>query len=173
MKILRLVPVLIGVAILLLGFYLVSTNGYIGGTYLPSLIGIQPCKSNSSSSLPNGTGCTGFSPYGGYGVGTVVCIFGLGLLATSVRRLMVSPATGAATLTPEAITALTQAQARLRAVSGTVAPGTRPGTVYCSNCGAANPAEAKFCHQCASTMPGANPPAKPPVPPTVPPRAGS
>ena len=169
MKILRLIPVVVGVAILLLGVYLVSSHGYLDGTYLPSLIGIQPCNSAPSSSLPNGTGCTGFSPYGGYGVGTIVCIFGLGLIGSSLRRAVVAPSAGAATLSPEVLAALTQAQGRMQAVPGSSAPGPKQGTVYCSKCGAANPAEAKFCHQCASSMPGTVPTMQPAMPPAVPP----
>ncbi|MGA7862168.1 MAG: zinc-ribbon domain-containing protein [Thermoplasmata archaeon] len=173
MKILHLIPMLVGVAILLLGVYLVSSHGYLGGTYLPSLIGIQPCNSDSSSSLPNGTGCTGFSPYGGYGVGTIVCIFGLGLIGSSLRRAVVTPSASSATVPPEVLAALTQAQSRMQAAPGASAPGPKPGTVYCSKCGAANPAEAKFCHQCASSMPGTALPGQPPMPPTRPPGAGT
>ena len=170
MKILQLIPIIIGVAVLLLGIYLVSTNGYLDGKYLPSLIGIQPC---TSSPLPNVTGCTGFSSYGGYGVGTIVCIFGLSLIGGSVRRIFASPTSGGANVTPEAVAAIIQAQNRPPAASGVGMPGPKPGTIYCHNCGSPNPTEAKFCHQCASAMPGASPPAAPPSPPSVPPGAGS
>lgn len=159
MRLLRLIPVIIGVVILLFGLYLVSTQGYLGGTYLPGLIGIPACNSDSSSGAPsNGTGCTGFGLYGGYGVGTIVCLFGLGILASSIRRAVYSPGPSGSPMTPEMATALAQAQSRVQAPPSLLAPGPRAGTVYCSKCGAANPAEARFCHQCASVMPGMSSP---------------
>jgi zinc-ribbon domain len=173
MKFLRLIPVIIGVAILLFGIYLVSTNGYLDGRYLPSLIGIQPCNSGSSSSVPNGTGCTGFTPYGGLGVGTIVCLFGLGLIASSIRRAVASPSASGAAVSPEIVAALAQAQSRIPSAGGVAAPGAKPGTVYCSNCGAANPAQAKFCHQCASKMPAGTLSVSSASPPTSPPGAGT
>jgi hypothetical protein len=170
MKILRLIPVLVGVAILLFGIYLVSTGGYVGSTYLPSLIGIQPCNSNSlEGPSPNGSDCTGFSTFGAFGVGTIVCIFGLGIIASTVRRAMATSSSGSSTLPPNVAAAWAQAQVRMPPVSGTSAPGPKPGTIYCSKCGAANPAEAKFCHQCASPMPRAPTTGPPPSQPTGPP----
>jgi len=152
MKVARLIPLFVGLAVLLLGIYLVSTNGYVGGWYLPSLVGIQPCSSGSSSGTStNVTQCGGIGLYGGYGVGTIVCLFGLGLLASSVRRAASSPGAGTGGSTavpPEILAALAQAQSRTH-----TAPGMKPNTVYCSKCGAANLPEAKFCHQCASAMP--------------------
>jgi hypothetical protein len=172
MKILRLIPVVIGVAILLFGIYLVSTNGYFDGRYLPSLIGIQPCSSGSSNSAPNGTGCSGFTLYGGLGVGTIVCIFGLGLIASSIRRAVATPSTSGVAVPPEMLAAFAQAQSRPQVGSGAVVPGVKPGTVYCSKCGAANPWDAKFCHQCASPMPAKTPPVSRSGPPDAPPGAG-
>lgn len=162
MRWLRLLPILIGVAILLFGIYLVSTNGYIGSTYLPGIIGIHPCSSNSTSSAPS-SGCA-FS-YLGYGVGTIVCLFGLGILANGARRFASGSGSGSASVSPEVLAAIAQGQSRATSVSPGAAPGARPGTVYCSRCGAANPAQAKFCHQCAATIgagPSPPPPANPP-----------
>jgi ribosomal protein L40E len=159
MRAARLIPALVGLMILLFGVYLVSTHGYVGGTYLPSVIGIQPCGSGSS---PNATPCTGIGSYGGFGVGTIVCLFGIGLLASSLRGAMATSASGMGAsrgIPPEMLAAIAQAQAR-----PPVAPGAIPNTVYCSKCGAANPSEAKFCHQCATGMQGAAPAAPPPNP---------
>ena len=151
----RLVPIFIGIAIFLFGIYLVSTNGYVGSTYLPSIIGIHPCSTNSTGSFPSGA-CS-FS-YLGYGVGTIVCIFGLGLIASSARRYATSAGSGSNAMSPEMVAAIAQAQSRLATASAPAAPGAKPGTVYCSNCGAANPSQAKFCHQCATAIGGAAPP---------------
>lgn len=172
MRFSHLIPILIGVAILLFGIYLVSTNGYLDGKYLPSFIGIQPCSTGSPSSPLNGSGCTGFGAFEGFGVGTIVCISGLGIIGGSLRRGFSSPAAGSTALTPEALSALVQGQSRSQAAPMAIAPGPRLGTVYCSTCGAANPSEAKFCHQCATAMPGAAPPAQSAAPPSVPPGAG-
>lgn len=162
MKILRLIPVFLGVAVLLFGIYLVSTNGYVAGTYLPSLIGMKPCTPTSQGSNFTPNSCA-FNPYGAYGVGTIVCIFGLGLIATSARRVFASSGSTATSVSPEVLAALAQANARTPTTLPPVAPGARPGTVYCSNCGAANPTGAKFCHQCASPV-VASPPLFPPTP---------
>ncbi len=167
MRWIRLLPILIGVAILLFGIYLVSTNGYLGSTYLPGIIGIHPCSSNSTSPVPSG-GCA--YSYLGYGVGTIVCIFGLGILASGARRFASGSGTGAASVSPDVLAAIAQAQSRATAAGTGAAPGARPGTVYCSKCGAANPAQAKFCHQCASVIsvaPSSPPPATPPSGPNT------
>ncbi|MCI4351735.1 MAG: hypothetical protein L3K15_09535, partial [Thermoplasmata archaeon] len=92
MKLIRLLPMLFGAAILLFGIYLVSTNGSVAGYYLPQLLGLPACNSNTNSTGFPTPGC-GFSPFG-LGIGTVVVIFGLGVLATSVRAAMSSAAMG-------------------------------------------------------------------------------
>lgn len=167
MKISTVLPLLVGVAILALGLYLVSSHGYLGGTYLPGLIGIQPCNSPAAV---NGTGCTGFALYGGFGPGTIVAIFGLGLITSSLRRALSSAGSGTTPLPPELTAVLASAQSRMASMAPPGSPGARPGTVYCSRCGAANPSEAKFCHQCAAQISGGPPNSSPVLPPSDPPR---
>lgn len=169
MKLARLIPLLVGVGVLVFGIYLVSSHGYLGGTYLPGLIGIQPCNTSTNSSsgfTPGGSGCTGFALYGGYGIGTIVCLFGLGLIGNSLRGAMAMSMAGSSSphLPPELSAALTSMQSRMP--PGFPPPGAQPGTVYCSRCGAANPVGAKFCHQCAGPIssPGAAPPPGPTPP---------
>lgn len=160
MKILRLIPILFGIAIILVGIYLVGSQGNIAGYNLPKLLGIPECSSANNGTNP----CGGFGPFGGFSVGTFVVIFGLGILAAGFRGAMASAAMGgsgggmsAGGVPPELVASMAQAHARLLAASPGAAAGTGPGpspnTVYCSKCGRANSADAKFCQQCGAAMP--------------------
>lgn len=178
MKLHRIIPMVLGVAVLLFGIYLVSTHGSVAGVYLPGLLGLPECSSNSggnsnTSPLGGSPGCSSFTPYS-FGVGTVVAIFGLGLLASSFRSAISSAGAGSggmSGLPPEMAATLEMARSRMASMPMTMptamppsgAPGIRPNTVYCSKCGQANLGDAKFCHQCGSAMPVA------PPPPTTPP----
>jgi len=157
MNLRHIIPVLFGIAILLFGIYLVSTHGSVAGVYLPGLIGLPACGANSTS-------CTGFSPYGAVGVGTIVAIFGLGILAASVRNAVFtssSPTGGMSALPPELASTLELARTRMQSMPTSMSMGVRPNTVYCSRCGQANVADAKFCHQCGAAMPVAPAPPSP------------
>ncbi|MCI4353468.1 MAG: zinc ribbon domain-containing protein [Thermoplasmata archaeon] len=165
MKLQRMVPMVLGVVILLFGIYLVSTGGSVAGVYLPHLLGLPACNSGSngnSTGFPSPGGC-GFSPLG-LGIGTIVVIFGLGLLASAFRGAMMSSSMGSGgmpALPPEMAATLELARSRMASmpaymppsIPAPMAPGVRPNTVYCSSCGQANLADAKFCHQCGTPMP--------------------
>lgn len=151
----QFVPLVFGIGVLLLGVLLVHTNGYLGSTYLPSLVGIQPCPAASTNSTP----CTSLlGGFGGYGVGTIVCLFGLGLLTTGLRSMM-ARSSSVGSLPPSAIAALGGMPGALPVA------GAAPGIVYCSKCATPNPSSAKFCHQCAAPMAPLPPPAPPPTVP--------
>ena len=164
MKLHRLVPMVLGVAILLFGIYLVSTHGSVAGVYLPGLLGLPACNSSpGNNSTPFGGGCSSFTPYG-FGVGTIVAIFGLGLLASSFRSAVSTAGMGTGGmpgLPPEMAATLELARSRMQSmptsmpasIPPVMAPGVRPNTVYCSKCGQANLVDAKFCHRCGSSMP--------------------
>jgi hypothetical protein len=164
----------IGIAILAFGVYLVSSHGYLGGTYIPGLVGL-PSGSGTNSTTP------GFPGVAGYSVGTIIAISGLGMIMNSLRSASMQPSgipgltgmsetrgvTGApGSMPPEMIAVLAAMQAQRTAgqVSPTTpgpAPGPAPGVVYCSKCGRSNVQDAKFCHECGATMP-VTPPAAPP-----------
>jgi zinc-ribbon domain len=148
----RLESLVIGGIILGFGILLVSTNGVIAGVNLPGLIGYPSCTGGSTA---NGTSpqCYGFA---GFGVGTVVCIFGLGIIGNGLR----SSATpkgfgrGASSMPPEVEASLAQARQSLAAMAATAGP---PGSRYCPECGKPNAADAKFCQGCGRTMPPPQP----------------
>ncbi|MCI4346268.1 MAG: hypothetical protein L3K07_05895 [Thermoplasmata archaeon] len=149
-----LLPLVFGSAIVLFGVVLVSTGGYIGGTYLPGLAGFPNCSSDhSSSNNSTPSSCTGFAGYGGFGVGTFVVIFGLGILGTAARMALYSPSptVPAAMLPPGFFPPM-----GVQGMAGMAAPGNAPlaGNVrYCPECGRVNAFDASFCQQCGSPMP--------------------
>jgi hypothetical protein len=161
----RLASIILGVVILAFGILLVSTNGVVAGVNLPGLIGYPSCTSGSSANSTSPQ-CFGFA---GFGVGTVVCIFGLGLVASGLRTSSASQGVGrgAGSLPPELAAALTQAQQNRTAAAAT-APS--PGSRFCPECGRANAPDAKFCQGCGRPMPPPPPPvSSPPAGSTVPP----
>ena len=161
----RLESLIVGVLILGFGILLVSTNGVVAGVNLPGLIGYPSC---SGSSTGNSTSpqCFGFA---GFGVGTVVCIFGLGLIGNGLRSSPSARASGRQSggLPPELVASLAQAQQNMATMSAASAP---PGSRFCPECGRANAADAKFCQGCGRTMPPRpSPPGSPSTPPPPPP----
>ena len=151
----RLLPILFGALILLLGLYLVSSHGSIAGVNLPGLLGLPQCDTSS-----NATPCAGLPLYGGAGVGTVVAIFGLGLLATGFRTTMASAAmgtSGPSGIPPEILASLQTAQARMQ-VMPPMAPATGamgipdPSYKYCSKCGTRTETASRFCKSCGAAI---------------------
>jgi len=150
----RYEALLIGIIVLGFGIFLVSSHGYVGSTYLPGLIGLPASTSEENASF--------FPGVGGYSVGTIVAISGLGLLASGIRspsRASARPTSGSSGVMPPAMAAALQP-----AMAGTpiplVAPGGRapgpgpqPGIIYCAKCGRGNPADARFCQQCGAPAP--------------------
>jgi len=145
----------IGVVLLAFGIYLVSSNGYVGHTYLPGLIGLpKPGSSNSSSP---------FTMFGGYGPGTIVSIAGLGMIGAGLRspsrNSMGMGAPGMAPgmmapgmISPQMLAAMMQAQQAGPAavpVPGAVPPAPKP---RCASCGSENSTEAVFCQKCGKSM---------------------
>jgi len=135
----RFVPLLIGIAVVLFGLYLVSSHGTLGGVYLPSLIGFPNCNTN-----PNASQCAAFT-YAGYGVGTIVVLFGLGLTMRSVRYAT-APSQASLSAGPTGTTPAAPS------ISATNSAGTGP-IRYCSRCGRANAEDASFCQRCGAKMP--------------------
>lgn len=155
----RYESLVLGVAVLAFGIYLVSSHGYLGGTYLPGLIGL-PAPDSSG-------GNTTFVPgIGGYSVGTVVALSGLSLLANGLRSPGSSgprlTATSSANMPPELLAAIRQSTANKSGVDGvapTAGPGSgiREGIAYCPKCGSANRQDARFCPQCGAPAPTSSP----------------
>lgn len=166
----RLESLVIGGVVLVFGIVLVSTNGVIAGVNLPGVIGLPSCSSSgsSNSSAPSPT-CYGLA---GFGVGTVVCIFGLGMIANGLRApasRRSAGAGGSGSVPPELQATLARAQFTMAAAASrnaTAGGSSTPGVRYCPECGHANGADAKFCQGCGRTMP---PPSTPPTPSQVPP----
>ena len=168
----RVESLIIGIVILGLGIYLVSTNGNIAGVNLPKLIGLPTCNTGANST------CSGSSEFGNFGVGTVVAIFGLGMIGNGLR----SPSTTRSPFRrdlwggpPAPVTGVPQQSTAVPAFPATPAeaPGRQAGVRYCSACGGANLAVAKFCQHCAEPMPPQMPPKDAaPAPPPPPPPAG-
>jgi len=166
----RLESLIVGVVILGFGILLVSTNGNLGGVNLPGLIGLPTCSSGVNST------CSGVTGFGGYSVGTVVAIFGLGLVANGLRAPSAPRglgSSGSPTLPPEMAASLHAAQQQMMAsaqamqvMMGTKAPS---GIRYCSSCGTANQSVSQFCHRCGKPLPhnepssGSPPSATPPT----------
>ena len=161
MKLVRLLPLILGVIILIFGIYLVSSHGTVFGVYLPGLIGLPNCSPGS-----NNTSC-GFSPVGTWSVGTIVAITGIGFIMAGLRSVMSSASMSGGSMTsmpPEMAASMEMARTRMATMtqppSPSVAPAPvppgpaiRPDTKYCSKCGKANAIEARFCQACGSTMP--------------------
>jgi hypothetical protein len=159
----RLESFLIGVAILGFGVFLVASHGTVAGVNLLGLIGLN-CGSAVNTTNPD---CFALS---GLGVGTVVAIFGLGMIANGLR----APSTprmpglaglrggsdegamyGGAALPPQMMEMMRQAALAHRTVVAGVPMGSgpAPGLRYCSRCGRGNFQDAQFCQQCGSPMP--------------------
>jgi len=159
----RLESLILGVVILGFGIFLVSTNGVVAGVNLPGVIGFPSC----SGGTPNNS--TSPQCYGtvGFGVGTIVCFFGLGMIANGLRA---PPRTSRASAGAQGVPpgfAASLAPTRPGWAAST-APGAAPGVRYCPECGRANAADAKFCQGCGKTIPP--PPTAtldPPPPPTT------
>jgi zinc-ribbon domain len=142
----------IGILILLFGIFLVSSQGVVAGVNLPGLIGL-PCQGAT-----NGTACPGF---GGYSVGTVVCLFALGLIANGVRSPSMPRGLaggGAPSLPPEITATLEAARRQMEVASQTMRPtpwdrGAVSGVLYCPSCGRSNAQDAQFCQRCGKTLP--------------------
>lgn len=145
MRVASVLPLVFGIAILLFGIYLVSTGGSVGKTYLPSVIGLPNCKAN-----PNASNCAAYS-FAGYGPGTIVCLFGLGLLASSARSAMARASHPPMPAMPAAMAGFPFAMPG--AVPGA---GPQPGVKYCPKCARGNAADAGFCQQCGGTLPPAS-----------------
>lgn len=141
MRVSAAIPIVFGIVILLFGIYLVSSGGSVGKTYLPSLIGLPDCKAN-----PNSSECAVYS-FAGYGPGTIVCLFGLGILASSARSAMARASQPAMPSGPTAFPFV---------MPGT-APGAgpQPGVKYCPKCARGNATDAGFCQQCGGPLPPA------------------
>jgi hypothetical protein len=145
----RLESLIVGVIVLGFGILLVATNGVVAGVNLPGLVGFPSCHGSSSSANSTSPQCYGFA---GFGVGTFVCLFGLGMVANGLR----SPAgpkgfgRGSATMPPEMEATLAQARQNMAAMG---AAGAAPGSRFCPECGRTNAADAKFCQGCGRTMP--------------------
>jgi zinc ribbon protein len=153
----RLESLIIGVIVLGFGIFLVSSGGTVAGVSLPGLIGLQ-CNSSTNSTSPSfSPGCPGGF---GYGVGTVVCIFGLGMIANGLR----SPAGpkglaggAAGGVPPEMAATLAAARQQMelmtQARGGGPNPAAPPGSRFCPECGRPNAADAGFCQRCGKPMP--------------------
>jgi len=153
----RAESLIIGLVILGLGIYLVSSGGVIAGVNLPHLIGLPSCSSGTNST------CGGTAEFGGFGIGTIVAIFGLGMIARGLRtpstpRMSASAAAGPTAPYP----------------TSPGIPGRQAGVRYCSACGGANQNDATYCQHCAEPMRPPIPPAGlSPVPPAAPPQSGA
>jgi hypothetical protein len=145
MRLRTLVPIVFAIVVLLFGIYLVSSGGYVGKTYLPSLIGMPNCKTNENASA-----CATQS-FIGYGPGTIVCLFGLGLLASTIRSSMARQSHPSM---PAGFPASLGATPFFPPTNPGTA-GAQPGVRYCPKCARANASDAGFCQQCGSTMPPA------------------
>lgn len=163
----RYESLVIGAVIALVGIYLVSTHGSIGGTNLPDLLGL-PCGGGASGN--NSSFCAGFP---GYSIGTVVVLFGAGLAANGLRSPSRTTPASTGAMPPELLAALQAA------TPGTPGPGgIRPGVRYCAKCGMGNSHQATYCQRCGAMMPSdpaatpgpapsstGPPPSTPPPPP--------
>ncbi|MCI4360498.1 MAG: zinc ribbon domain-containing protein [Thermoplasmata archaeon] len=154
MRLLRLVPIVVGLALVLLGIYLVGSQGNIAGINIPSALGLPNCSSSSNS-----TQCLGVGGYGSIGVGTIVVMSGIGILATSLRSGMAAAAMGGTAtmggMPPELLASLQTAQARMVAMSPASAPAAAAGThdpafKFCQKCGTRTETESKFCRSCGT-----------------------
>lgn len=152
----RLELLIVGVIVLGFGILLVSTNGVVAGVNLPGLVGYPSCSGKTAA---NGTSpqCYGFAAFG---VGTIVCLFGLGMVANGLRASAAPKGfgRGSSGMPPEMQATLAQAQQNVAAMRPS---GAAPGSRYCPECGRANAADAKFCQGCGRNMP---PPPAPPIP---------
>jgi zinc ribbon protein len=155
-RLVRLVPIVVGLALVLLGIYLVSTHGNIAGINIPSALGLPDCSSSSNS-----TPCLGIGSYGSIGVGTIVVLFGIGLVATSLRASMTAAAMGGGPtmggMPPELLASLQAAQARMQSMppaGSPPAPGGAPDPSYkfCQKCGTRTEADIKFCRSCGTSF---------------------
>jgi zinc-ribbon domain len=169
----RLESLIVGVLILGFGILLVSTNGNLAGVSLPGLIGLPTCNGGTNST------CGGVAGFGGYSIGTVVSLFGLGLIANGLRAPS-SPrgmgGSGAPSLPPEMAATLLAAQQQMmasaRAIQAASGSGAAAGLRYCPSCGSANQSASQFCHRCGKPLPTPEPPPKqtpPSTPPSSPP----
>ena len=151
----RLESLIIGIVVLAFGILLVSTNGNVAGVNLPGLIGIHSCSSGTNST------CSGFDAFGGLGVGTLVAIFGLTMIAnglrgsSAARGRMAGPQLMAGSVGMSSVApAYPQGSVAATSVPTIAAvPARVPGVRYCPSCGGANQAGAKFCQHCADPMP--------------------
>lgn len=157
----RLESLIIGVIILGFGVFLVSSGGTVAGVSLPGLIGLQ-CNTSGNSTTPSfSPGCPGGF---GYGVGTVVCIFGLGMVANGLRapsgpKGLAGGAAGG--MPPEIAATLAAAQKHMELMTQARSAGATAaapsGSRFCPECGRPNAADAGFCQRCGKPMPPPTP----------------
>jgi hypothetical protein len=154
LKLVRAVPIVFGIVIVLLGVYLVGSQGNIAGVNLPSALGLPQCSTGA-----NATPCGGLGAYGGAGVGSIVVIFGLGILAASFRSAMMSASMGGSpgmgAMPPELIATLQAAQARMQSMPTAPPSSTPSGTPdpafkFCSKCGTRTEVASRFCKSCGT-----------------------
>jgi hypothetical protein len=153
----------VGLAIVVLGIYLVASHGSLAGVNIPSLLGL-PCSGGSGNSS---TPCLGF---GGYSIGTVVVLFGFGLVANGLR----APSAPKGTMTPGAVYPpglAAMMSGAYRGSDGMMPQGAGPqaGIQYCPKCGRGQSSRAQFCQQCGQALPPPTPVA--PGPASSPPRS--
>lgn len=162
----------LGIAVLGFGVFLVSSHGYLGSTYLPGLIGL-PAPNSTNASTPSP-----FSSFGGYSIGTIVAISGLGMIGAGLRTpsrthmagnmagmnpgMMAAmmggggqAAASAPALSPELIAAMMMARQQVVAAAGSVPASAVPRS--CPSCNAPNSADAVFCQKCATRLAPATP----------------
>ncbi|MFI5413648.1 MAG: zinc-ribbon domain-containing protein [Candidatus Lutacidiplasmatales archaeon] len=162
----RLESLLIGVIVLGFGVFLVASGGTVGGVSLPGLIGLQ-CNTPSNSTTPSfSPGCPGGF---GYGIGTVVCIFGLGMIGNGLRAPSAPKGmagAGGFVMPPEMAATMAAARQQMELMGRTHGGGATgpvpPGTRFCPECGRSNASDAGFCQRCGKPMP---PPATTSPPP--------
>lgn len=142
-----------GCVALVLGIYLVSTHSEFAGVNLPGLIG-PPFGGSSSVSNPE---CTG--GFGGLGIGTIVALFGLGMIANGIRP---PPAANTGAMMAP------QMAATLRAAALAQRPAVVPPIRICPACASANSTEAVYCQKCGRPLPAHPPPPPAAAPPPTP-----
>jgi drug/metabolite transporter (DMT)-like permease len=145
----HLTTVILGVLIALAGVFLIITHGNIGGTNIPSAVGI-PCAGGNSSACPG---------FGGYSIGGIVLIAGLpillrGLMSPSLARTGSDTGQGMG-VPPQLLAAMTGlTPGRPFPPTPTGLPPPAEGTVrYCVSCGQPNPLVSAFCNKCGKPMP--------------------
>jgi zinc-ribbon domain len=157
----RLESLIIGVVILAFGIFLVATGGSIGGVSLPGLIGLPSSCSGGSTNQTN-PAC--FGP-AAYGIGSIVCLFGLGMIGNGLRAPSGGKGFGGggtASMPPEIAATLAAARQHMERIGPTQDAGAPapPGSRFCPECGRPNAADAGYCQRCGKPMPPPSP-AKP------------